>query len=555
MTWQIVLTFPCQKNVCTCQQAHHRVKRKHPSLLWRAPSDSLVPAGTAVLTHGRDCTMQAESKHLELGTSPLESDNGKNVLASQEPLSQLRQHGNKVILLEPRARTKSVLPSPTAATTSPKRRRLPHSRQKTVKSTAAMRPYEPSGATRTNKMRTAHSSIHQVNNATEHDNGTGTMLKHGSFNSSKPRRLRRRKKRLKLNLFQPRRRKLTGVQKRSQVRKCLPVEVWQHTGRCEPEQRKLEDHMTESSVVRPRVYGVDPIIGNEEREQLTRQHAVKRAHHVHLQPPEELASQESQEDYYNYSPEYHDEEDYHQHHSYESPEDVNDEDFQEADHRERHLASPNISPEKGSLPKMDENSTRAKSAAMDTKDDGKLMEGTKHLNYSDISKDTVDLANQNASSRMLNDTVEGFTLLIEDDRELASIRLHQDPPNSTRFEEGLNHDPEEIKLSTTDPTPAAPSELAAMSGIQQVTRDADNIREGVHGASSNRRAEKGYSKFFSFAEVPAHGQHRFGYRKGNDQHFTGRLELADGPHVKSVVVWADRKGGHGKHIWDYNHED
>ncbi|KAL1436063.1 hypothetical protein MTO96_010819 [Rhipicephalus appendiculatus] len=312
--------------------------------------------------------------------------------------------------------------------------------------------------------------------------------------------------------------------------------------------------MTESSVVRPRVYGVDPIIGSEEHVHLTKQHAVKRARQVYMQPPE-LASQESQEDYYNYSPEYQDDEDYHQQHSYESPEDISNEDFEKVDRRERYLDSPNVSAEKGSLPKIDVNATQAKSAATDVEAYRKLMEGTKRFNYSDIGKDTVDLASQNASSHMLNDTVEGFTLLIEDERELASIRLHRDPSNSTSVEKGPNRNPEEIKLLLTDPTPAAPSELAAMSGIQQVTRDADTIRGSAHGASSNQREDTEGSKFFSFAEVPAHGQHRFGYRKGNDQHFTGRLELANGPHVKSVVVWADRKGGHGKHIWDYNHED
>nr|XP_037281854.1 uncharacterized protein LOC119174852 [Rhipicephalus microplus] len=513
-----------------------------------------LPAGTNDHTHGQKRTMpQDELKRLELPASPLQSGVGNNVLAVREQLSQLRQHGRKVVFPEPIVRNKSAPHSSRATATSLKRQRLLHRRQNRVISTTTMAPSEPSRTNKTHKFTTTYASNHLTNNATERDNSTGTTLKHGGFNNSKPRRLRRRKKRPKLNLFKPRQRKLTDIQKRSQVRKCLPVEVWQLTGRCGPEQQTRQDHMTESSVIRPRVYGVDPIIGSEKQVQLTKQHAVKRARQVHT-PLEEAASQESKEDY-NYLPEYHYDEDYPQEHSYESPEDISNEDFEEVDRRERYYVSPNTFAENGSQSKIDANASQAKSTATDVEADPKLMEETKYFNYSNIGKGTMDSASRNASFHTLNDTVEGFTLLIEDDRELASIILHRDSLNLTSVEKGPKSEPGEIERSPTVPTPAAPPELAAMSGIQQVMRDADTIRGSAHGTSSNRREDTGHSKFFSFAEVPAHGQHRFGYRKGNDQHFTGRLELANGPHVKSVVVWADRKGGHGKHIWDYNHED
>lgn len=314
--------------------------------------------------------------------------------------------------------------------------------------------------------------------------------------------------------------------------------------------------MTDSSVVRPRVYGLDPVVGSKEREQQTRQPAAKRTRQVH-QPPEERAIHESQEDYYDYSPEYHDQGDYYHRDSYESPEDVSDEDSQELDRRESNLASPGVTPEKGDLPKIVANSTLEKAAAANDVGaaEHESTAGTNRLNYGDASKDAVDPANQSASSRALNNTVEGFTLLIEDDGELASVGLRRDAQNSTNVEQGPRRDRDKkIMLPPIDSTPAAASELAAMSGAQLI-RDADTMHEGAHGTSSHRREDTRSSKFFSFAEIPAHGQHRFGYRKGNDQHFTGRLELADGPHVKSVVVWADRRGGHGKHIWDYNHKD
>ncbi|KAL1436062.1 hypothetical protein MTO96_010818 [Rhipicephalus appendiculatus] len=75
-----------------------------PQSIVKGIKQHLVPAGTDVLTRGQERAMpQAELKRLELTTtSPLPSDNGKNVLASREPLSQLR--GNMV--------TKSYCQSP-----------------------------------------------------------------------------------------------------------------------------------------------------------------------------------------------------------------------------------------------------------------------------------------------------------------------------------------------------------------------------------------------------------------------------------------------------------
>lgn len=455
----------------------------------------VVPDDVAAFARGPGRAIpSAVSKRLLLNASPLASDNGSaSALASRVPLNQSRVYGYKVLAAEPSVGSKSAgntfsgQSSSVIASTAPKRPRLLRGRPATIKLTATTRLSKFPGATRTSETRTGHDSAHRVDAATKRDDGA--ILGQGSSNSSKPRRMRRRKKRPKINLFQPRQRKLAADVKWPRRSKCRTVGARRRT--CEPDQRRLEDHMTDSSVVRPRVYGLEPVVGSEEREQQTRQPAVKRTRQVH-RPPEEPTSRESREDYYDYSPEYHAEEDYH-HDSY--PEDVSDEDSQELGRRESNLASPDAPAQKGGLPKIDASSTLEKAAANDVGSDYESITGTDRLNYSDASKDAVDPANQSASSRALNDTVEGFTLLIESDGELASVGLRRDPPNSTNVERGPSRDSDEMKLLHTDPTPAAASELAAMSGVQLI-RDADIIHGGAHSTSSDRREDTGASKFF-----------------------------------------------------------
>lgn len=53
--------------------------------------------------------------------------------------------------------------------------------------------------------------------------------------------------------------------------------------------------------------------------------------------------------------------------------------------------------------------------------------------------------------------------------------------------------------------------------------------------------------------MPAKKEYSFGYRKGNDYHYIERDEKGKDHTFKTRVKWADKKGGYGEHIWDYNH--
>ncbi|CAN8018654.1 unnamed protein product [Ixodes persulcatus] len=105
--------------------------------------------------------------------------------------------------------------------------------------------------------------------------------------------------------------------------------------------------------------------------------------------------------------------------------------------------------------------------------------------------------------------------------------------------------------------PIASANQAASALRGQMSSDSNAAVEEAREPQETQLAkeDKSAGPFFSFAEVPAYGEHRFGYRKGNTDHFVGRMETAKGAHVETVVVWGDKKGGYGKHIWEYNHKD
>ncbi|CAB3371671.1 Hypothetical predicted protein [Cloeon dipterum] len=59
-----------------------------------------------------------------------------------------------------------------------------------------------------------------------------------------------------------------------------------------------------------------------------------------------------------------------------------------------------------------------------------------------------------------------------------------------------------------------------------------------------------------YAHHPEHDLYEMGYHRGNHHHFRERHEKAapHAGHFKTKVRWGDKKGGHGEHLWDYNHD-
>ncbi|XP_077487305.1 uncharacterized protein LOC144098491 [Amblyomma americanum] len=516
----------------------------------------------AVLTNdtGRTASSSA-SMDINPGPTSRPTLNGSvvNQFASPPPLNQSKTHGSRAAHQKPSARIiESTRTSPNPAVTPPKNRRRLRVRPKSIRPPAQPQPVD---LLKSRAVGTEPSATHlfdRVNN-TKND---ATLTPKAASNSSKPKRLRRRKKRPKLNLFQPGSRQPAAVQNwTSAPGRCRTAEVWRLSGRCgnatvnveRPGQRQRpEDHMTESSVVRPRIYGLNPGAESGERGSHFSQPTTGGSRHFH-RPPAHRESHESREDYYDYSPEYHDD-----YFSGESLEDFSDEASRETGRDDRDAVGPDAPSEGQSLPKTDANTT-VEEAKSNTKARETIGETVRFNTTSANGIPGVEdsAAPRATRSHLLRDTEEGFKLLIHEDSNLPSGDPTQTTTNSTAAEEKPDRSPREIQPPPTDPTPEAASDLTAMYPGVQVTRASASVLDEVQEASSDRRDKGGgmSSGFFSFAEVPAPGHHRFGYRKGNDQHFTGRLELADGPHVKAVVVWADRKGGYGKHIWDYNHKD
>ncbi|KAI5727066.1 uncharacterized protein LOC103519299 [Diaphorina citri] len=62
---------------------------------------------------------------------------------------------------------------------------------------------------------------------------------------------------------------------------------------------------------------------------------------------------------------------------------------------------------------------------------------------------------------------------------------------------------------------------------------------------------------YRYAHNPAEDHYEFGFKRGNEHHFTERHEKAH-PHegqFKTHARWGDKHGGYGEHYWDYNHGD
>merc|ERR1719495_2720974 len=71
-----------------------------------------------------------------------------------------------------------------------------------------------------------------------------------------------------------------------------------------------------------------------------------------------------------------------------------------------------------------------------------------------------------------------------------------------------------------------------------------------------RPGADGYGKgdgYFQYINVPAHKTYEWGYRRGNPEH--NREEyLSQKDHTfKAKLKWHDAYGGHGEHLYDYNH--
>ncbi|CAN7989385.1 unnamed protein product [Ixodes hexagonus] len=145
---------------------------------------------------------------------------------------------------------------------------------------------------------------------------------------------------------------------------------------------------------------------------------------------------------------------------------------------------------------------------------------------------------------------EGFRLLVA--TTTMTPVLSQDAPIDTQKGETRDNfasrkGSEMVPIASANQAESAPQGQADSNIAAEKTREPQETQHA--------KEDKSAGPFFSFAEVPAYGEHRFGYRKGNKDHFVGRMETAKGPHVETVVVWGDKRGGYGKHIWDYNHKD
>ncbi|CAB3371672.1 POU domain, class 3, transcription factor 3-like isoform X2 [Cloeon dipterum] len=95
---------------------------------------------------------------------------------------------------------------------------------------------------------------------------------------------------------------------------------------------------------------------------------------------------------------------------------------------------------------------------------------------------------------------------------------------------------------------AGDSDVAATSGFSG--------GGGGAGGGGGGGGSGGDGKFFQYAHHPEHDLYEMGYHRGNHHHFRERHEKAapHAGHFKTKVRWGDKKGGHGEHLWDYNHD-
>ncbi|XP_059470491.1 adult-specific cuticular protein ACP-22, partial [Neocloeon triangulifer] len=76
------------------------------------------------------------------------------------------------------------------------------------------------------------------------------------------------------------------------------------------------------------------------------------------------------------------------------------------------------------------------------------------------------------------------------------------------------------------------------------------------GAGGGGGGSGGEGKFYHdiFLHWKAPDQVEFGHIAESPSDWEQRFEKKDGHRHQGKVRWGDKKGGHGEHLWDYNHD-